>query len=352
MVYDSAAKKTVLFSGFIDPPGGPFYGHDTWEFDGVAGTWTQISTDLPDAAPGGYPDVGTMAYDKARNRRYAFNGWIVPGNVDVWHLRTFEWDGAQWVRIFPADDPVYRNPGMYTGGAGIAYHEGRQVVIWNNGAYRFSDPIQVTWSFDGAAWKLLSHSDGPPRSAGGSIAYDSARNAIVQFGGIGPFGFSPPDTWELADADQLQIVRQPQHRAVVSGQPVQFSVTVKGAPTYTFQWRRNGNNLNNGAVISGANTGILKINPATFAHPGQYDVVITNDCGTMTSAVANLTVVATRYGDGDVDTDVDLNDAALLVACRTAPGGTRTPGCEPFDFDGDGDVDLDDVAQFQTVFGR
>ncbi len=348
MVYDSTAKKTVLFSGFIDPPGGPFYAHDTWEFDGVAGTWIQISSGLPDLPPGGYVDVGAIAYDIARNKRFAFNGWLAPDFN--WDMHTFEWDGAQWVRIFPANDPVYRNPGMYTGGAGIAYHQGRQTVIWNNGAYRLSDPIQVTWSFDGAAWKLLSHSDGPPRSAGGAIAYDSARNAIVQFGGGGPSGFVPGDTWELVDADRVEIVRQAKHRAVVSGQPVQFSVTAKGAPTHTYQWRRNGNNLNNGAVISGANTSVLRIGTATLAHPGEYDVVVTNDCGSVTSAVANLTVIITRFGDGDIDDDVDLVDADLLAGCTTGPDVERSPGCEPFDFDGDGDVDMLDVAEFQKSF--
>jgi len=352
MVYDSAAKKTVLFSGFIDPPGGPFYAHDTWEYDGVSGTWTLISPDLPDAAPGGYPDVGAIAYDSARNRRYAFNGWILPGDIGAWHLRTFQWDGTQWVRIFPADDPVYRNPGMYTGGAGIAYHEGRQMVIWNNGAYRFTDPIQVTWSFDGAAWKLLSYSDGPPRSAGGTIAYDSARNAIVQFGGSGPFGFSPPDTWELVDADRVEIVRQPQHRAVVVGQPVQFSVVAKGAPPIgSFRWRKNGVNLNDGGVISGAETGILKINATNFVHVGQYDVVMTNDCGTATSAKANLNIVA-KFGDGDIDSDVDLADADHLTECLQGPDAPRPAGCEAFDFDGDADVDSLDAAAFQIAFGN
>ncbi len=351
-VYDTVAKKIVLHGGTGVPPGGGLEAlHDTWEYDGIAGTWTQISSGLPALPPGNYADVGTMAYDKARNKRFVFNAYIVAGDFTNWGLHTFEWDGAQWVRIFPGNDPVYNNPGMYTGGAGIAYHEGRQKIIWNNGAYRFTDPVQVTWSFDGTAWKLLSLSDGPPRSAGGSIVYDRARNAIVQFGGIGPFGFSPPNTWELVDADRVEIVRQPAQRTVVNGQPVQFAVIVKGAPTYSFQWRRNGQILNDGDGVLGANTGILRINAVTLTHAGQYDVVITNDCGSVTSAVASLTVIATRFGDGDGDTDVDLDDAALLTGCQTGPGGSRAPGCEPFDFDGDGDIDLQDMAQFQLVFG-
>lgn len=350
MVYDSSAGKIVMHGGWVGFPSYQYL-HDTWEYDGALGAWTQVSDGIPELPPGNYNNFPAFAYDSARNKRYVFNAYVVPGDFYPWDLHTFEWDGTQWVRIFPTNDPQYINPGNYRGGASIAYHEGRQMVIWNNGAYAFTDPVQVTWGFNGTAWTLLSLYDGPPRSASGNIAYDSERNAIVQFGGAGPWGMSPADTWELVDADRVEIVRAPENRAVISGQPVEFSVLAKGAPNLTYQWRRNGHDLNDGAVISGVTSSRLRLNPATFAHPGAYDVIIANDCGSVTSAAANLTVLATRFGDGDVDGDVDLDDASLLPDCQTAPGGFRAVGCEPYDFDGDGDVDLSDVAEFQLAFG-
>lgn len=159
------------------------------------------------------------------------------------------------------------------------------------------------------------------------------------------------DTWELVDADRIEVVHASQHGAVISGHPAEFSVIAKGAPALAYQWRLNGNNLHNGAVISGANTSVLRIHPATFAHPGQHDVLITNDCDAVVSTTANLTVVATRFGDGDFDDDIDLADVALLNGCLTGAGVVRSAGCESFDFDGDGDVDLNDVREFQLVFG-
>jgi len=51
------------------------------------------------------------------------------------------------------------------------------------------------------------------------------------------------------------------------------------------------------------------------------------------------------FGDGDVDQDIDLFDAALGLNCfagdNAPPGGSN---CDRFDADLDGDVDLDDVA--------
>ncbi|MBI4718223.1 MAG: immunoglobulin domain-containing protein [Planctomycetes bacterium] len=359
LVYDTVARKIVLHGGFS--VAGPLYPHDTWEYDGISGTWSQVSSDLPDAAPGNYNFVGQMGFDRARKKRVVFNGWGVPGIGPV-ELRTFEWENGQWVRVFPANDPRYQpgqpgstccgNPGVLTGGGGIAFHEARRMIILNNGRAPFNDGLRWTWGYDGATWHLLSINDGPPTSEGGNLAYDRARNALVQFGGGGPTGFVPPNTWELADADRIHIVRQPAHRAVVSGQPAEFSVTVKGAPAYSFQWRRDGMNLTDGGTTSGANTGILRIGAATAADAGEYDVVVTNDCGTVTSAAANLNVVATRLGDADGDNDVDLADAELLGGCMTGPGMPATAGCEAFDFDGDGDVDAADVAAFQRVFGE
>ena len=40
-----------------------------------------------------------------------------------------------------------------------------------------------TWAWDGTAWKQLNYS-GPPIRAGEMIAYDSARDRVVMFGGM------------------------------------------------------------------------------------------------------------------------------------------------------------------------
>ncbi len=60
-----------------------------------------------------------------------------------------------------------------------------------------------------------------------------------------------------------------------------------------------------------------------------------------------------RVGDGNDDSDVDLDDWSLLATCMSGPlpvimiGST---GCASFDFTHDLDVDLKDAAVFQRVF--
>ena len=65
---------------------------------------------------------------------------------------------------------------------------------------------------------------------------------------------------------------------------IQFSVTATGIPAPNYQWRRNGSN------ISGANTSTYAINPVSLSDAGNYDVVVSNTAGSVTSVVVTLTV--------------------------------------------------------------
>lgn len=81
------------------------------------------------------------------------------------------------------------------------------------------------------------------------------------------------------------IAAQPQDQSVYAGAVANFSVTASGPPPLSYQWRRNGTNVN------GATSSVLAVNPATTNHAGNYVVVITNSFGAVTSEVAILTVI-------------------------------------------------------------
>jgi trimeric autotransporter adhesin len=81
------------------------------------------------------------------------------------------------------------------------------------------------------------------------------------------------------------ITTQPSALSRCSGTSATFTVTATGSDL-TYQWRKGTTN------ISGATTASYTIsNPAT-TDAGDYNVVITNGCGTVTSANATLTVTA------------------------------------------------------------
>jgi hypothetical protein len=89
------------------------------------------------------------------------------------------------------------------------------------------------------------------------------------------------------------IVTQPQSQSVVSFQSAAFTVAATGARPLSYQWRKNGTNLNDGRNISGSITTNLNLAVVTLADAGNYDVVVSNPYATSNSVVAMLTVPQT-----------------------------------------------------------
>ncbi|MCA9242360.1 MAG: immunoglobulin domain-containing protein [Phycisphaerales bacterium] len=82
----------------------------------------------------------------------------------------------------------------------------------------------------------------------------------------------------------LVINGQPQNQTVCLGSSAMFSVTAGGAQPFTYQWRRNGQNIPNAQSAS------LLLPVVSLADAGTYDVVVGNRCGSTTSGAAVLTV--------------------------------------------------------------
>lgn len=80
------------------------------------------------------------------------------------------------------------------------------------------------------------------------------------------------------------ITTQPINQVICEGGTVTFSAA--GNNVFNYQWRKNGVN------IPGATSATYTINPANLLDAGAYSVVLTNGCGSVTSAVATLTVNA------------------------------------------------------------
>lgn len=93
-----------------------------------------------------------------------------------------------------------------------------------------------------------------------------------------------------------EITTQPAHLTIVSGHPATLTVTANGALPLTYQWRRNGTDLDDDGRISGAQTRTLSLEAVGLEDLGLYTVVIRNDYGSITSAPATLTVTLESPG--------------------------------------------------------
>jgi hypothetical protein len=90
------------------------------------------------------------------------------------------------------------------------------------------------------------------------------------------------------------VTSPPQNAAVTNGGTASFTITASGTPPLTFQWQKvGGGNLTDGvdgwgSFISGSSTTNLTITGVTNNDLGNYQVIITNVYGSVTSSVANL----------------------------------------------------------------
>jgi hypothetical protein len=82
------------------------------------------------------------------------------------------------------------------------------------------------------------------------------------------------------------LVSGPSNLTVLAGSNVVFTATATGAPLPVFQWYFNGTN-----ALAGATNASLLVSNAQPAHAGDYSVSAANVGGSVTSAVATLTVL-------------------------------------------------------------
>ena len=95
------------------------------------------------------------------------------------------------------------------------------------------------------------------------------------------------------------ITQQPLSQTVTAGNGATFSVLVSGTIPFSYQWRKNGNN------ISGAAASSYSIASAQAGDAGSYTVVVTNSAGAVTSNPATLTVNPLLLGPSIVQQPTD-----------------------------------------------
>lgn len=84
------------------------------------------------------------------------------------------------------------------------------------------------------------------------------------------------------------ITQQPQSQTVTAGTDVIFSVIAEGSAPLRYQWKFNGNDI----VTLSATTRTLTLINVQSLQAGDYTVVVTNSAGSITSAMATLTVLS------------------------------------------------------------
>jgi hypothetical protein len=150
-----------------------------------------------------------------------------------------------------------------------------------------SRPMAFQWFFDGTPlagqtnrWLVL-----PSTSTQQSGAY--YFTVTNQYGSV----TSPVITVSEAPA----ILSQPLGQSILLGSNVTFAATAAGDATLSYQWYLNGVPLADGGRVNGSTTTNLSITSVQTSDVGSYQLVVTNNSGSVTSAVASLTVLVPAF---------------------------------------------------------
>jgi hypothetical protein len=153
------------------------------------------------------------------------------------------------------------------------------------------------------------------------MCFDSARNALVLFGGYGQGNTNVINyTYEIVYRDAPTVLKQPTRQVATLGQNTELTVVVGGAPMINYQWQKNGIDLTDGGNISGSTSNILQIAAVSADDFGNYQLKMNNACGTATSDPIALRIATTAIAVSVVSTKsltMDWFDPAATL--QTAP---------------------------------
>jgi acetyl esterase/lipase len=203
---------------------------------------------------------------------------------------------------------------FYILGAGVAYDFGSNTRFFDYNTFYglhpaseppdahklTSDPLLVAPGTGGnglaslAGYQLQAGS--PCIDSGAGIAGNGGRDF---FGNPVPFNTATDrgaHEFMGAAATNLPpgILTGPQNQSVQAGANVAFNVAATGTAPLAFQWRKNGGVILNETATS------LALSAVTTNDAGGYDVIVTNAFGSVTSAVATLSVTLPADSSGGV----------------------------------------------------
>jgi endonuclease/exonuclease/phosphatase family metal-dependent hydrolase len=171
-------------------------------------------------------------------------------------------------------------------------------------------PFTYEWRFEGATLlgattSAYTRTNAQPADAGGySVVITNSFGSVTSL------------VATLTVSTAPYISAGPQSQSVFEGQDATFSVTATGATPLAYQWRLNGSDIS-GAIASAYTRANVQDTDA-----GNYQVVITNSSGSITSSPALLTVLSS--GQSSVIAQWNFNNTNVSLTSPPPSTGAGT----------------------------
>ena len=145
-------------------------------------------------------------------------------------------------------------------------------------------PLSYQWQKDGA--DISGATSSSYTTPATTLADDGAQFLCIVTNDYGSASSYPATLTVNAAGSAPSISTQPVDQSVVEGQSATFSVTASGTAPLSYQWQKDGSD------ISGATSTSYTTPATTLADDGtQFNCIVTNDYGSVSSDPATLTVM-------------------------------------------------------------
>jgi hypothetical protein len=236
------------------------------------------------------------------------------------------WNGAAWLPLDNEPHLWIRALGEYHGdlivSEGLGTEgDGLALRRWNG--TQWIDMTPDARAFPSGIWSLAEHNDEL------WIGASTSESRI----------------WRFRDPVSPVVRRDPSPARTCRGASVLLSVDADGVPAPAFEWRRDSLPLvdgesGHGSIIVGSATAALRIDAIDPADAGSYDCVVSNGCGTATSAAASVEVCLADFNCSGTVNSQDFFDF-LNAFFANDPAA---------DFNADGVISSQDFYEFLTAF--
>ncbi len=122
----------------------------------------------------------------------------------------------------------------------------------------------------------------------------------------------PPTTTTPPPLELPSFVTQPSNITVNPGESATFQALANGSEPLSYQWQRNGSNIDGATSLS------YTTQLAALGDDAQFSVTVTNDAGTVSSQEAQLTVVAAPSTSAITADSTSITIDSTLVTVDTA----------------------------------
>jgi hypothetical protein len=176
-------------------------------------------------------------------------------------------------------------------------------------------PLTYQWRRNGTA---LPGATSATWSIASAQVSDAADYSVVVTNSVGSVTSASATLTVLPAPLPPTLVSGPQPVTVTAGQNASFTVSISSPGPFVYQWQKNG------ASLGGANSPTLTINTVQTSDAGDYQVLVSNAAGSVTSAAAHLTVTSAQVVPVITaqPTSLTVTSGATATFTVTASGAT------------------------------